>query len=116
MEPVVRDTIHTIESATDITRSFEAVVSKYSLESLTIATADGLVFASSRGASAREDAARYSEIFCNDPLTETPGILLYGLNYQGSDLVGIIRSEREITEKIKEEIVTDTKDILNRWV
>ena len=102
--------------APDISRTFDAVVLKYALESLTIATCDGLVFASSTRATAHEDAARYSEIFCHDPLSETPGVVLYGLNYQGSNLVGIIRTPAQISEKMAEAIENDTKDILNRWV
>jgi len=111
-----RPGINVLEGCTDITGCLEAFVRKFSLESFTIATCDGLVFVSSGGDTAPADAAKYSEIFCNDPLSETPGVVLFGLNHKGSDLVGIIRTPAEVTQSTLQKMENDTKDILNRWI
>ena len=100
----------------DISESMLALVDKYSLNNYTIATSDGLVFASAGSDSAPVDAARYSEIFQNDPLSETPGVVLAGISHKGSDLVLIISTPLPVPEPIMQEIENDTKDILNWWV
>jgi hypothetical protein len=108
--------ISVTENIPDITTSLRALTEKYSLDQFTIATADGLVFASSGGDEAQNDAARFGEMFVNDPLAETPGATLFGLDHKGSDLVGIIRTELRIPEETFRMIENDTKDILNRWI
>lgn len=108
--------IEILNGCNDITGSLRALAEKFSLERLTIATSDGLVFASSGGESAQEDAARYSEIFLNDPLSETPGITLAGISHKGSDLILIISTPLEIPGEIQQMIEHDTKDILNLWI
>jgi hypothetical protein len=108
--------INVLEGCTNITECLDALVRKFSLESFTIATCDGLVFVSSGGDTAPADAAKYSEIFLNDPLSETPGVVLFGLKHKGSDLVGIIRTPGEVTENTLQKMESDTKDILNRWI
>ena len=108
--------VSVVEGLPDVTGSLHALVEKYSLDQFTIATSDGLVFASSGGGSAQTDAARYGELFVNDPLAETPGVLLFGFTHKGSNLVGIIRTNLQIPEEISRRIEEDTKDILNRWI
>jgi hypothetical protein len=108
--------ISVTEGMADITTSLRTLTEKYSLDQFTIATADGLVFASSGGDNAQNDAARFGEMFVNDPLVETPGVTLFGLDHKGSDLVGIIRTDLQIPEEISLMIENDTKDILNRWI
>ena len=108
--------ISILNGRNDITESLHALVEKYSLDQFTIATYDGLVFASSGGEDAQADAARYSEIFSNDSLCETPGVVLSGINFKGSDLVLIIKTPLTIPETIRSGIENDTKDILNWWI
>jgi hypothetical protein len=105
-----------VDGMADVTGSLHALVEKYSLDQFTLATSDGLVFASSGGESAQADAAGYGEMFVNDPLAETPGVVLFGFTHKGSDLVGIIRTNLQVPEEIARMIENDTKDILNRWV
>jgi hypothetical protein len=100
----------------NMTESLEAIVGKYSLSGFTIATADGLVFGSSGGDNTQTDAATYSEIFKNYPLTETPGVVLFGLSHKGSELIGIIRKTTPLPHEIVNQIVKDTIVILNWWV
>ena len=108
--------VNVVEGSTDVTGSLHALVEKYSLDQFTIATSDGLVFASGGGESAQTDAARYGELFVNDPLAETPGVTLFGFTHKGSNLVGIIRTNLQIPEETSRMIEEDTKDILNRWI
>ena len=105
-----------VDGRADLTASLCALVEKYSFGELTLATADGLVFASSGGESAQTDAAHYSETFIRDPLSETPGVTLFGVSHKGSELIGIIRTTPEVSEEIVEMVENDTKDILNRWI
>ena len=105
-----------IDCRKDLTESLVALADKYSLAGFTIATTDGLIFASSGEDTAQTDAATYSEIYKNDPLTETPGIELFGLRHKGSELVGIIRTRNPLPDKILQQITADTKVILNWWI
>jgi hypothetical protein len=100
----------------DITESLAALAGKYSLQTFTIATADGLVLGSSGGDTAEADAATCSELFKNHPLTGTPGVVLFGLTHKGSALVGIVRSPSPLPAEIVSQIDSDTKLILNRWI
>jgi hypothetical protein len=100
----------------DITESLQALAEKYSLDQFTIATSDGLVFASSCSDDAQTDAAQYGEIFNNDPFAETLGVTLTGFSHKGSDLVLIIRTPLPVPYEIRNSIENDTKDILNWWI
>jgi len=102
-----------VENCKNIQESLSALVNKYSLDSFTIATSDGLVFASSGGATAQEDAARFSR---HAEIRESVGVALFSTNHSGSELTGIIRSKGIITGEIQKRIESDTKDILNRWI
>jgi hypothetical protein len=114
--PPVQDTIDLVSRA-DINDSLGALVTKYSLDQITIATADGLVLAASGAAkSARNDAALYSEVYARDPLADTDGVTLISLDHRGSSLLCIIRSPYQVPEERKPAIKDDTKDILNRWI
>jgi hypothetical protein len=96
--------------------SMQALSAKYSLESFTLATEDGLLFASSGGASAPADAAIFSEKFRRGDIAGTPGITLFRIDHAGSGLIGIIRSEKPVPEWLTSKIGADTKDILNWWI
>lgn len=100
----------------DLTESLATLSDHYSLDIFTIATSDGLVLGSSGGNTAQNDAAMYSEQFRNNPYTVPTGIILFGLNHKGSELVGIIRTRTSVSEKKLQRIVAETKHILDRWV
>jgi hypothetical protein len=105
-----------VDGRADMTESLKTLAGKYSLDQFTIATADGLVFASSGEGTAQADAARYGELFATRPLDETPGVVLFGFSHKGSDLVGIIRTDLHVPKEILLMIEQDTKDILNWWI
>jgi hypothetical protein len=102
-----------LENCHDLQACLIALARKYSLDSFTIATSDGLVFASSGGSTAQEDAAGYSG---NRDIRESVGVAVFGMDHKGSRLTGIIRSQGIITGEIQKRIESDTKDILNRWI
>jgi ABC-type antimicrobial peptide transport system permease subunit len=108
--------IDLIISRKDLTESMVALKEKYYLDMFTIATADGLIFGSSGGDRAETDAAMYSEQFKNNPFAETTGVILFSLPYKGSELIGIIRTDKPLPERIVRQIAADTKVILNRWI
>jgi hypothetical protein len=105
-----------VEGRNDLAGSIAALRQKYSLDGFTLASGDGLVVASTEPEGGREEAARYAEMYVNTPLFETPGFILFGLPHKGSDLVGIIRTNRELSDEICQNIADDTKDILNSWI
>lgn len=102
-----------LENCQDFQQSLLALTDKYSLDSFTIATSDGLVFASSGGNTAQEDAAIYSRKYDGKKPT---GIALFRLNHKGSELVGIVRSTDIITGVTQKCIESDIKKILNKWI
>lgn len=102
-----------LENCQDIQQSLLALAGKYSLDSFTIATSDGLVFASSGGSKAQEDAARYNQ---KDNVSNPEGVALFSLDHKGSELTGIIRPQGVITRETLKRIENDTQDILNRWI
>jgi hypothetical protein len=105
-----------IATRKDFADSVVALGEKYSLDTFTLATADGLVFGSSGGDAAQIDAATYSELYKNNPLAVVPGVVLFGLTHKRSELVGIIRTKAPLPEEIVGKIEADTKVILNRWI
>jgi hypothetical protein len=110
--PPVPD-VDLLENCQDLQQSLRALAGKYSLDSFTIATSDGLVFASSGGSTAQEDAASYNR---NYDIRESVGVALFSVDHKGSELTGIIRSKGIITGETQKRIENDTKDILNRWI
>jgi hypothetical protein len=108
--------VELLSGCENITRSLIALVEKYSLVTFTIATSDGLVFASSGGDDANINAATYTTIPSRDPLTKTTTVIIPGLIHKGADLVGIIRTQNPLEEEILMNITKDTQTILNWWV
>ncbi len=102
-----------LENCQDFQQSLHALAGKYSLDSFTIATSDGLVFASSGGSTAQEDAAIYSGRYDGN---ELEGMARFSLNHKGSELTGIVRSQEVITGETQKCIERDTRDILNKWI
>lgn len=108
--------ISLLNGKTDITQSLLSLVEKYSLDQFTIATSDGLVFASNGAETAQDDAARYVDLYTNNPDSDIPGVVLRGISHKGSDLVLIIRTALPVPEETRQSIENDTKDILNWWI
>ncbi|MFA4861073.1 hypothetical protein [Methanoregula sp.] len=115
-EPPVARQIDLVSGKRDLSDSLAALATKYSLDSVTLATCDGLVIASTSPDGAEIDAARFAEIYVSSPLFETPGAVIIGIAHEGSDIIGIIRANNEISDEICGNIESDTKVILNSWI
>jgi hypothetical protein len=105
--------VDVLKNCQNLRQCLLALAGKYSLDSFTIATSDGLVFASSGGTTAQDDAAGYSGKYTG----KIPGdMVLFSLNHKGSELTGIIRTRGIVTGETQSHIENDTKDILEKWI
>lgn len=81
----------------------------YSLKSFTMATSDGLVISSTEDRSTAEaDAANYSYMYQKDSQPESDKIRLIGIPYKGKTVVGIIKSDSDLS---KTDLLLIEKDI-----
>jgi hypothetical protein len=100
----------------DITESFRALVEKYNLAEITLATDDGLVFATSSGNDVQFDAVKYSQIARHRALPDEPDVTLFELVHRESHFTGIIRTSHKLPRNWKDQIRDDTKVILKWWL
>lgn len=108
--------VNVIDGRTDIADSTRALAEKYSLAGFTLATTDGLIFATSGYSIGTEDAAQYGGTAIAEGAQEAAGVTLFTLTHQGTKLTGIIRSENRLTPDRIRQIGNDTQEILNRWI
>lgn len=108
--------INCIHGMTDISQSLIVLAEKYSLDEITLATSDGLLLASSSKTPAADDIARYCGIYSSNPRARSPGILLFGVDHKGSSLVGIAKTKGPDLQEPGQDLVRETKDILNWWI
>ena len=113
--PQVPRSIEILEDRSDMMKNMQALAEKYYLDSITLATADGLVVASS-GADSQTDAAQYSNMYKKGETLDNPKVELFGLSHQGSSLIGIIKKKQSIPDYWTKMIEEDTKKILNWWL
>ena len=114
--PAAAKPVELLEGRADITASLCSLAEKYSLDQVTLATGDGLVFASSGSETAQDDAAVFGGRSAGDPGEMVPGVQLFRLIHKGSGLVGIVRAKTPVKDRVLTEISADTKDILNWWI
>jgi hypothetical protein len=93
----------------------EALNQKYGLESITLASPDGFVIASS-DPDARQIAARYSHMAKKGMKPEDSRIQVFEMYYRGSPLTGIIRTNHPIPATWLSSIEEDARKILNWWL
>jgi hypothetical protein len=108
--------INCIHGMTDISQSLIALAEKYSLDEITLATSDGLLLASSSKKPAADDIARYCGIYITNPRARSPGILLFGVEHKGSSIVGIAKTKGPDLQEPGQDLIDETKDILNWWI
>lgn len=85
----------------------------YHLTSFTMATSDGLVI-SSTDPNSDEDAANYSYLYLQGKQPESPNVRLIGVPHKGGTVVGIIKSEDELSETDLILIERDIRFILRK--
>jgi hypothetical protein len=108
--------IDCIEGMTDLSESLAALAKKYSLDEITLATADGLVLASSQSSPSADAIAGYCGAYNENPEARVPGIMLFGMVHKGSDLIGIAKMRGQALLEPGPEFICETKDILNTWI
>ncbi len=101
---------------TDLSESLAALAKKYSLDEITLATADGLLLASSQSSPSADDIAEYCGMYNENPHARIPGIMLFGIEHKGSDLIGIAKIRGQALLEPGSELICETKDILNTWI
>jgi hypothetical protein len=94
----------------DITSGINLIAKKYRLDSLTVASSDGLVVASAGSGDPEFEAAYYTDILSrNAPIPEN-GVRLFEFAYLGMALVGIARARnlppKESEQQMKADIWT----------
>lgn len=101
---------------TDLSQSLGALAKKYSLATVTLATSDGLLLASSNKGISDDDVAHYCRDYVHEPTREHPGVLLFGTDHKGSLIIGIAATLSPLSPGVKQSLVRETKDILNWWI
>lgn len=99
----------------NIQESMMSLCEKYYLISMTLASADGLVIASSYNNS-EEEAAHYSYCYNsgNDP--QDSCVNLFGMDFRGENIVGIIKKNDSVQEEWINGIKEDADSILSHWL
>jgi hypothetical protein len=105
-----------IHGRSNISESLRALAEKYFLDEITLATADGLLLASSHGTPAADDIARNCEIYNSNLRARPPGIILFGMEHKGSSLVGVAKTKDPFIQEPGQELICETIDILNWWI
>ena len=114
-ESAARSEGDVIHGRKTIAESLKALCEKYSLDSCTIATPDGLVVASSLE-DAEEEAAQYSYLYINGIAPHDPFIRLFGISYQGGEVVGIVKGRKEVFDNSQQALQNELQAILDWWL
>jgi hypothetical protein len=96
----------------DIGKNMAALAGRYGLDAFTLSSTDGLLIASTSGEGIN-DAANYSQMWKSAQSPSDPGVKIFGITHQGSTIIGIIRSSRELPAGTVEKIEVDAKNILS---
>jgi hypothetical protein len=104
-----------IHGRTSIAESMQALCEKYTLDSCTIATRDGLVVASSLD-DPEEEAAQYSYLYINGIAPSDPFSRLFGLTYHGGEVVGIVKGKEEVFARSQQTLEDELQTILDWWL
>lgn len=95
--------------------AFGAIGRKYGLESVTLATADGLLIASTKPGS-EDEAARYSHLYLQGKLRGENGIELLGMSHRGETVIAITRSSAPLSDDQRNALEKDIQNTLQHWV
>lgn len=98
-----------------IDESLRALKDLYRLESITVATKDGLV-AASTSKEAQSEAAMMSERFNRGELTGEPGVRSFRIDHKASVMIGIVRTSEGLDDEKLAFISENVSKILNHWL
>ena len=113
--PECHRTVDVLQDRTDIRRNMEAIGEKYGLDSITLASPDGLVIGSS-DPDAVPIAAQYSHMMKRGIKPEDSRMRVFEMHYRGSPLIGIIRVDHPLDTPWLSSIEEDIRKILNLWL
>jgi hypothetical protein len=107
-----------LERGDDLTSGIRNITDKYRLDSLIVASRDGLVVASAGSSNPEFEAAYYIDMFMRKKVTQDSSIRILELGYDDTPLVGIIRGKvlptGESKQMLAAEIVTVLKEHLGK--
>ncbi len=107
--------IDIIKGKANIHESMKALSAKYHLASITLASKDGLVIASSLE-TPDETGAQYSYLYFNGIEPQNRMVRLFGMNYNGEALACIVRLKQPIPGEWYDAIRNEAGDILSWWL
>jgi len=105
-----------IRDAPDIASGMHRLCEIYDLAALTLTSPDGLVVASSGDPSADEDAARMSYAAASGTPINQRGMSVFPMEYKGSNLVGIVKSQGQVSDATLAALRRDIEALLERWI
>jgi ABC-type Na+ efflux pump permease subunit len=100
----------------DISEEIFAVRNKYSLDSLTVASYDGLVVISSGNPSAESDAAYFAQRVKTGEKIGKDGVSVNTVEFMGSLLLIITRSSNGLPDDQVDSIKNDIRWVLRDWL
>jgi len=112
----IKERFDPVRDAPDIMSGMRRLCEIHGIEALTLSNPDGLVVASSGDPSADEDAARMSYAAASGTPISERGMSVFPLEYKGSNLVGIIKSQSQISEAALAALRKDIESLLERWI
>jgi len=95
--------------------TLDAISEKYSLASLTLVTADGLLIGSTKPGS-EDEAARYSHLYSQGRVHDEEGVELLGVSYRGETVVGIAHPPVHLSSEQTNALEQDIQETLQHWV
>lgn len=107
--------INLTTNSLSIMESMNRLCQKFSIETCTLASLDGLAIASSYTGGTR-DAAYFSNLFLRENIHRQGDVIISPLKFQNQDLIFIIRSQRNLNSEDIEAIKSDEKRILLFWL
>ena len=113
--PECHHEIDILKADSDIRENMNALKQKYRLDSITLASEDGLVIASSDQEGGRI-AAENSQIMKKMQKPEDDRVHLFRMYYRGSPLIVVIRAEKPLSPVWLSSIEDDARKILNWWL
>ena len=115
--PVSTPPLRPIEPAKmgSLEETLGAISEKYSLASLTLATADGLLIGSTKPGS-EDEAARYSHLYSQGRPYGEEGMELLGVSYRGETVVGIAHPSEHLSGEQTNALEHDIRETLQHWV
>lgn len=100
----------------DISQDTLAVRQKYSLDSLTVASYDGLVVLSSGNPSAEPDAANFAYRIKTGEVIHEDGVNVERIEFKGSPLLIITKSSTRLPDDQADSIKNDIQRVLSAWL